>query len=227
MNSGNLDAMLECQGCHRHVRATESSCPFCGADVLLTSAPGTGSFPLVAFAAGLSLLGCSEPDDEAGDSNATTTESSTDTSTSETSSTTGDGDGDTQTTLEDDGTAYGGPMPCSELDNAIPIAVGSNPIDTSMSGNEFDTSCGDQQGAGPDELLLFQAPAAGTFNFALTGATFDAWLLRSGYYCGAYGVSECVPNQALDIAVVEGEDLYLIIDGPTDGGAVSVDVTQG
>lgn len=216
--------MLECQGCHRYVHATESSCPFCAAPVVLTSAASLARAPMVAFAAGLSLLACTESDDDAGESNAVTT----DPSTSESASTTGDGDGDTQETLDYSGSDYGGAPPCDEFNNAIPLTVGSNPIDTSMAGNDFGTYCGDQMGTGPDRLLEFVPPAAGHFTFAVTAANFDAWLLQSGYYCYAYGETECMPNQSLEIDMVEGETLHLILDGSTDvGGIVSVDITQG
>jgi hypothetical protein len=223
--------MLECQGCHRYVHATESSCPFCAAPLLLTSAVSLARMPSVAFAAGLSLLACTESDDDAGESNAVTTDPST-----ESASTTGDGDGDmgdgdgdTQETLDYSGSDYGGPPPCEELETAIPIVVGSNPIDTTMSGNNFATQCGDDSfGTGPDQLLEFAAPATGQFTFALSSATFEGWLLTSSYYCYANGELECMPNQAVDIQLGEGEILYLILDGSTDGGGTaSVDVTQG
>jgi hypothetical protein len=190
----------------------------------MTSAASLSTVPMIAFAAGLSLLACTESSDDAGESNAVTT----DPSTSESTGTTGDGDGDTQETLDYSGSDYGGAPPCDELGNTIPLSVGNNPIDTSMSGNDFTTSCGEQVGTGPDRLLEFAAPAAGQFTFAVTADSFDAWLLQSGYYCNAYTEAECVPNQSLDIALVEGETLYLILDGSTDaGGSVTVDITQG
>jgi hypothetical protein len=197
--------MLECEGCHRYIHATESSCPFCTAPVTLTAAVSLGRAPMVAFAAGLSLLACKESDDEAGDA-----------------STTGNDN------LDYSGADYGGPPPCEEVANAIPLSVGSNPVDTSMSGNDFVSECGDQSGSGPDQLLQFVAPAAGQFTFALTGADFDAWLLQSNYYCYTVGEEACVPNQSLDIDLVEGQTLYLILDGASnEGGTVSVDITQG
>lgn len=189
----------------------------------MTSAASLATVPMVAFAAGLSLLACTESNDDSGESNAVTT----DPSTSE-SATAGDGDGDTQETLDYSGSDYGGAPPCDELSNTIPLTVGSNPIDTSMAGNDDNTSCGGQVGIGPDRMLEFVSPAAGQFTFGVSADNFDAWLLRSGYYCSAYSEDECVPNQALDIQLVEGEVLYLIVDGATDaGGSVSVDITQG
>jgi hypothetical protein len=167
---------------------------------MLTSAASLTRMPTVAFAAGLSLLACAESDDDA--------------------------DGDTQETLDFSGADYGGPPPCDELANAIPIAVGSNPIDTSMSGDDFSTSCGDQVGTGPDLLLEFAAPASGHFTFALN-TSFDAWLLYSDDYCYTNGEAECMPNQGFEIDLVEGATLYLIVDGSTDGGGTgTVDVTQ-
>jgi hypothetical protein len=220
--------MLECQGCHRYVHATESSCPFCAAPLALTSAASLARRPLVALAAGLSLLACTESGDDSADGNTVTT----DPSTSESTSTSGDGDGDTQETTgytdysDYSGSDYGGSPPCDELVNSIPISVGSNPVDTSMSVNNFSTECGDQTGTGPDELLEFVSPAAGHFTFTLTSANFDAWLLRSGYYCDTYGGVECMPNQGFDIEMIEGDTLFLILDG-TASGTASVDVTQG
>jgi hypothetical protein len=220
--------MLECQACHRYVRATESSCPFCATPLALTSAASLTTMPMVAFAAGLSLLACTESEDDAGESNAVTTDPSTSTSESESDTTSGDGDGDTQETLDYGGSDYGGAPPCDEYYDAIPLAVGSNPVDTSMSGDDFGTYCGDQAGTGPDQLMEFVPPAAGQFTFAITGANFDAWLLRSGYYCFGYGEAECVPNQSLQIDLLEGETLHLIIDGAGDvGGTASIDITQG
>jgi hypothetical protein len=161
---------------------------------------------MVAFAAGLSLLACTEPDDDAGETNEVTS----------------------QETLDYSGSDYGGPPPCEELDTALPIVVGSNPVDTTMSGDGFSTSCGDQLGTGSDRLLQFIAPAAGNFTFTLTGANFDAWLLQSNSYCYASGEEACVPNLGVDIDLVEGDTLYLILDSSTDGGGTaSVDVTQG
>jgi hypothetical protein len=191
--------MLQCEGCHRFVHATETSCPFC-------AAPGLARGPMVAFAAGLSLLACTDPDDDVGETNEVTS----------------------QETLDYSGSDYGGPPPCEELDTALPIVVGSNPVDTTMSGDGFSTSCGDQLGTGSDRLLQFIAPAAGNFTFTLTGANFDAWLLQSNSYCYASGEETCVPNLAVDIDLVEGDTLYLILDSSTDGGGTaSVDVTQG
>ena len=198
---------------------TESSCPFCGAAVVLTAA-STVSLPL-AFVAGLSLLACTDKEDEAGDD-------LTSDPTSETVSTAGDGDGDTQETTDYTdygGSEYGGPPPCDELASAIPLALGSNPIDTAMSGDDFVTMCGDQQGTGPDSILQFSSPAAGVFSFAVSGASFDAWLLQFGFYCEPYASDLCAPNQALDIELFEGQTLYLIVDGAA-GGAASIDVTQ-
>jgi hypothetical protein len=217
--------MLECEGCHRYVHATESSCPFCAAPLALTSAASLTRAPIVAFAAGLSLLACTESGDDSADSNEVTT----DPSTSETAtSTSGDGDGDTQETLDYSGSDYGGPPPCDESGSAIPLTVGSNPVDTTMSGNGFATSCAGQAGTGPDQMLEFTAPAQGLFTFAITGANFDAWLLESGYYCYTYGEAACMPNQALGIDLTEGDILYLILDSAADGGGTaSIDVTQG
>jgi hypothetical protein len=235
--------MLECEGCHRFVRVTESSCPFCAIPVVVTSAVGLARMPTVALAAGLSLLACDRSgSDEAGEGNEVTTNPSTsettagdgdgDTSTAGDgdgdTSTAGDGDGDTQETLDYSGSDYGGPPPCDALENSIPINVGSNPINTTMSGNWADSACGDRVGTGPDEILQFIAPAEGHFVFAVSNATFDAWLLEFGYYCYAYGGPDCVLNQGLEIDMYEGETLHLIIDGSTDGGGTaSVDVTQG
>jgi hypothetical protein len=162
---------------------------------------------MVAFAAGLSLLACTEPDDESGETNEEVT---------------------SQETLDYSGSDYGGPPPCEELDTAIPISVGSNPVDTTMSGDAFSTSCGDQLGTGSDQLLEFVAPAAGHFTFTLTGANFDAWLLQSNYYCYVSGEETCMPNLAVDINLGEGDTLYLVLDSSADGGGTaSVDVTQG
>jgi hypothetical protein len=234
--------MLECQGCHRYIHATESSCPFCATPLVLTSAVSPARGPMVEFAAGLSLLACTDSNDDSGETNAVTTDpstssesDSTSSSESDSTSTAGDGDGDTTVgdgdgdTLDYGGSDYGGSPPCDELANAIPVNVGSNPVDTTMSSNYFVSYCGDQMGTGPDQMLEFLAPADGQFTFAITGANFDAWLLQSGYYCGLYyGTGECMPNQALDIDLVEGQILYLILDGPTDGGGTaSIDVTQG
>lgn len=97
---------------------------------------------------------------------------------------------------------------------------------TSASGDDFAEFCGDQQGSGNDELLEFVAPAAGQFTFSVT-SDFDAWLLQTGTYCYGYGVSECAPNQALQIDMAEGEVLNLMLDGPAGtGGATTIDVTQ-
>jgi hypothetical protein len=205
--------MLECEGCHRFVHVTESSCPFCATPVVVTSeaqtsAVGLARMPTVALAAGLSLLACDKSDDEVGEG-------------SETSSTAGDGDGDYS------GSDYGGPPPCDELASAIPISIGANPINTTMTVDSFSTSCGDQTGTGPDQLLQFTAPTpAGVFAFELTGANFDGWLLEfNNYYCFADGGPQCTLNQGLEISLQDNETLYLIIDG-TGGGTASVDVTQ-
>lgn len=220
--SGTIGAMLECQGCHRFIRASESSCPFCGVPSTLTSATSVGSLQL-AFAAGLSMLACDSGEDS-GDTNAVTTDQSS-SETSETS-TSGDGDGDTQETLDYSGSDYGGAPPCEELQTAIPIAVGSNPIDTSMAGNDHGSYCGDLQGTGPDDILEFSAPADGHFTFTPT-ANFDAWLLESGYYCYPYGGNECAAGQALEIDMLEGQILYLMLDGASDaGGTVTIEVSQ-
>jgi hypothetical protein len=225
--------MLECEGCHRHVHATESSCPFCAAP--LASAAGLASAPMVALAAGLSLLGCTQSGGDSGDSNAVTTDPSTSESASTSTSTSGDGDGDgdTQDTLDtlDDysGSAYGGPPPCDDLADAIPLTVGSNAVDTSTSGgNDITTNCMGLLGNAPERMLEFVSPAAGHFTFAIMDAIGDNWLLQSGYYCYAYDQGTCVPNQSLGIDLAEGETLYLILDGTTDfGGPATIDVTQG
>jgi hypothetical protein len=225
--------MLECRGCHRYIHATESSCPFCAAPSTLTSAASLAKGPVVAFAAGLLLLACTETNDDSGDSNAVTTDPSSSESLSssgesETASTNGDGDGDTQETLDNGGSDYGGPPPCDEIHNTIPVTVGSNPVDTTISGNGFSTYCGEQLGTGSDQLLEFIPTDAGHYTFALTGANFDAWLLRSNSYCYAYGQLECMPNQGFDIDLAEGEILKLILDGSTEGGGTaSIDITQG
>jgi hypothetical protein len=240
--------MLECKGCHRYIHATETSCPFCAAPLALASAASFSKGPMVTFAAGLSLLACIESSDDSGESNAVTTDPSTSESASSSSDTTstagdgdgdttvgdgdgdttvGDGDGDTQETLDYSGSDYGGPPPCDELGSAIPLIFGSNPVDTTMSGNAFNTSCDDQFGSGPDLMLQFIAPLDGNYNFALTGANFDAWLLESGYYCYAYNEDACVLNQAFYTDMLQGQLLYLILDSPTDGGGtVSIDITQ-
>jgi hypothetical protein len=180
---------------------------------------------MVAFAAGLSLLGCTQSGDDSADSNEVTT----DPSTSESASTsTGDGDGDTQETLDYSGSDYGGPSPCSDFTNAIPITVGSNEVGTSQGGNELTTNCMGYLGNAPERMLEFIPPAAGHFTFAIGDAAGDNWLLQSGYYCYAYDQGTCVPNQSLGIDLAEGETLYLILDGNTDFGVlVTIDVTQG
>lgn len=210
--------MLPCPGCHRHVRADESSCPFCGAALALTSS-GSSMSPLVALAAGLSLFACTESGDDSADGNTTT-------SMTETSATMGDGDGDTQDP-DYSGSDYGGPPPCDALDNAIPINVGANPVDTTNNANSFDATCGSNAGSGPDQVYQFISPAAGDFHFELAGVNPDAWLLQFGnYYCDIYGNSStCVPGNALDITMNESDIIHLILDG-TAGVAGTINVTQ-
>ena len=216
-----MPAMLSCRDCHRHFHADETSCPFCDTPVALTSAPNSIVTSVVAFAAGLSLLACTESGEESGESNASTTDLS---STTDMSSTMGDGDGDMQETTDYSGADYGGPPPpCDELNAAMPLNVGNNPVDTTNGSNGFVTSCGDASGTGPDQVFVFNAPADASFSFAMT-TNVDAWLLQFGnYYCYTYG--QCVMGESLDIVMAEGETLHLIMDGSA-GGAASIDITQ-
>lgn len=208
--------MLPCPGCHRHVRADESSCPFCGAALALTSS-GSSMSPLVALAAGLSLFACTESGDDSADGNTTT-------SMSETSATMGDGDGDTQDP-DYSGSDYGGPPPCEEIGSAIPLNLGANQVDTTNNTNDFDATCGSNAGSGPDQIYEFISPSAGDFHFELAGVNADSWLLQIGYYCDIYGGVMCTLGNALDISMGENEVIHLILDGSA-GVAGTLNVTQ-
>jgi hypothetical protein len=84
--------MLVCNGCHRHVRVEEPSCPFCGAAITMITAPSPARLSTMAFTAGLGLLACGER----GESDGMTMTNSV----SETATTVGDGDGDLNETLD-------------------------------------------------------------------------------------------------------------------------------
>ena len=78
-------SLVPCPSCHRHVRATESACPFCHGDLPVTLAaqavPGTtqrlSRAAAFTFAATLAATGCgptATPDDAAADTGPTTTD---------------------------------------------------------------------------------------------------------------------------------------------------------
>lgn len=59
--------LVSCEGCQRHVRATESACPFCGSTIdAPPEAPRTrsvkrlGRAALFAFGTSLALVGCDD-----------------------------------------------------------------------------------------------------------------------------------------------------------------------
>ena len=64
-----LAAMLVCHGCHRHVRVSETECPFCGTDIDTMPAPAPLKVGAMALIVGLSMFGCS---DDGGDDTTTT-----------------------------------------------------------------------------------------------------------------------------------------------------------
>ncbi|WP_146158024.1 hypothetical protein [Enhygromyxa salina] len=214
--------MIPCSGCHRHVRADSLSCPFCEVPLAAVPAPTTQRISTVALAAGLSLLGCTEPGDP-GDSetNAATTSAET-----ESGTTLGDGDGDTQETFEEGGADYGGPPVCPESNESAVLSVGSNPIDLTDAGNTFTSTCGSQSGSGPDAVYQFTAPSAGTFDFELVAPSIDGWLLEFDTYdCFPYVPADCVPTPSLNIELAEGQTLYISLDS-TAGGPGTIEVTQ-
>ena len=190
-----MAVMLPCARCHRHVRADETTCPFCQAP-LATQAnqPSPLRASAAAVAAGLVLLACPDPSDP----------------------------------LELSGADYGGPPPpCDAVQSAIALDLGANAIDTTASGDDFDSSCGNERGDGPDQLLTFHAPSTGTFSFELDGSFADAWLLEFGTYeCYPYGGNGCVPNQALSIQMSEGGYVTLIVDSAATGASGTLTVTQ-
>lgn len=117
--------MLECSGCHRHVRLDETHCPFCATALRTAPAPTPTRVAALVLSLGIASLACADrttgDTDLATDSDTTTTESATETSESETTTnpetststttTVGDGDGDITTDeMElEEAAAYAGP----------------------------------------------------------------------------------------------------------------------
>ncbi len=91
------ETMLVCNACHRHYRAQDGQCPFCGAGLRTTEAPTTRA-PIMgaaALALGLSLFACGEKGEE-GEEETTGDETTTDDTETDSSGT------DTDTTTEED-----------------------------------------------------------------------------------------------------------------------------
>lgn len=105
--------VILCHACHRHFRAQDSACPFCGAGLRTTTGPSLrGLMGAAALAIGLTLSGCD--DEEEGES--TTGETAGDTTGGDTTGETGES-GTTETTTDSGGADYGGaPAPDPEHD---------------------------------------------------------------------------------------------------------------
>lgn len=213
--------MQTCPECHRHVRADESGCPFCG--TALRSAGAPQPFAPLALAVGLGLFGCSEGDE--GETAATLSDSSSETSTS--TSTGGTETQDTEDTEDWAGSDYGGaPPPCDSYESQE-LIVGVTAVDSTQTGNQVFSTCGEAQGSGNDALLRFVAPAEGTYSIALSQAETEMWLVQASEYgCYAYGGSECsLPQGALSIELGAEEVLHLWLDGSGAGGMANVEIT--
>ena len=212
--------MQTCPECHRHARVDESACPFCG--TALHSAAAPQPFVPLALAVGLGLFGCSEGDE--GETAATMSDSS-----SETSTTVGGTDTqDTEDTEDWAGSDYGGaPPPCESYD-AQELIVGVSVVDSSETGNQVYSTCGEAQGSGNDALLRFVAPAEGSYSIALSQAETEMWLVQaSDYGCYAYnnGVECSLPQAALNIELEAGEVLHLWLDSSGAGGSANVEIS--
>ena len=89
--------MITCSGCHRHIHAKETACPFCGTELRVTSGPTSTLGALVVMAMVVcGSFGCAtNPEAEEGNTVTTTSVSATetvgDTSTQESSESEGEG----------------------------------------------------------------------------------------------------------------------------------------
>ncbi|MFV8753118.1 hypothetical protein ACNOYE_21425 [Nannocystaceae bacterium ST9] len=133
--------MIPCPTCHRHVRASDPTCPFCHAVLQSTSAPHASMLATMAFA----LLGfaCKSAEEgegtdeahettssgsESGTSESGTSESSTSESgTSETSTESEGTETTTETTDSGGGSFYAGPDPDLPPDGAEPEVLYDGP----------------------------------------------------------------------------------------------------
>jgi hypothetical protein len=109
---GTLPRMFPCNACHRHIRETESQCPFCGAAQRLTSSTGAraSSFGAFTFAAvAMFASGCGK-DTVSADTGETSTQTTTTTTTTtdETSSGSTESTGTDTDTSTSDATITGG-----------------------------------------------------------------------------------------------------------------------
>ncbi len=103
--------MIVCHACHRHFRAQDSQCPFCGTGLRTTNAPVIrGLVGAAALAIGLTLSGCD--DDEGGTDTTGETGSEAETTAGESGTDTA-----TDSTTDSGGADYGGaPAPEPEQD---------------------------------------------------------------------------------------------------------------
>jgi len=88
--------MIPCPGCHRHVRASETSCPFCATTLRAESSPIRASLGTFAFAATLALgsFACASNPSADGSESTTTSETETTAATMTQSSSESEGTGE-------------------------------------------------------------------------------------------------------------------------------------
>ena len=211
--------MLECHGCHRHVRLHEPSCPFCGVELRSAPAPVSSAGVLLALALGCVLLACADrTSGDAGDSassdtatttttGTTTSEAESSTSTSDTSTTTittlGDGDGDTNDDWAEEAAAYAGPDDWEE--DEVDVGDGDGDGDTQGDGDgDSPTPCAEfgveAVTLGVNEVFILDGPSLiegecgapgpeGVYSFTAPADGFFEFTLTSEAFEGALSLA--------------------------------------
>ncbi len=95
-------------------------------------------------------------------------------------------------------------------------------------GSDFQPSCTPDEG--PDQLIRFQAPAAGTWIFDSTGSEFDA-VLYARAVCAEAEELACDDDGAgalqgrLELELAQGDEVYVIIDSHGRVGAWTLEIS--
>lgn len=116
----------------------------------------------------------------------------------------------------------GGESPCDELVEVV-LEVGDNPLDIDGAG-VLEGSCG---APGPEVVGEFQAPADGSFEFAVAEVEFDGVFYVSAGGCGEMDELDCAtPETSIVVEdVAAGEVFYVVVDASAGPASATLVIT--